>query len=178
LTDDDTMVITDPAVVITDAWKKGPFRRTIVALATFAALALSADAYAAEIGIEIGPVTAETIATRGYAAWNATRWLALEAGVLVVPNGTIVDVTPMFHTPGTFFVGAGIGFGYNFVDNTIQSEGAIFHDVLGLGYKMTERCSLLVHVQHWSNGGHDNPTFGTTANGGYTAVTFGITYRF
>jgi len=154
------------------------FQKIVVALVFSVPLVVTADVYAAEIGIQIGPVTTETVATRGYAAWSATPWLSLEAGALVVPDGAIIDVTPMFHTTGTLFVGAGIGFGYNFVNNTVQSEGAIFHDVLGLGYKMTERSSLLVHVQHWSNGGRYNPAFGTTTNGGYTAVTFGVAYRF
>jgi Lipid A 3-O-deacylase (PagL) len=131
----------------------------------------------AEIGVQAGPITTEQFGARGYAGWNATSWLNVEAGVLIVHEGAIFDVTPMFHSTGAFFVGAGIGYGYNNVQNDRQSEGSIFHDVFEVGYKATPRVTLRWDVQHWSNGGHYNPAFGTPANGGYTAFTFGVTYR-
>lgn len=144
----------------------------------FAAVALIAPLRAAEVGIQIGPEPVEKVATRGYAGWNVTPWFTLQAGALVVHQGVIPDVTPVFHTTGPLFGEIGVGFGDNRIDNGRQINGAIFHDIVGLGYVMTQRSSALVNVQHWSNGWPHNPVFGFAPNGGYTALTLGIAYRF
>ena len=154
------------------------FQRTFIGFAIAAFVGLSVESRAAEVGVQVGPITTEHVALRGYGAWNATSWLDVEGGALVVHEGAIFDITPMFHSTGSFFVGAGIGWGYNVVQNDRQSEGAIFHDVFEVGYRTTQRVTLRWDVQHWSNGGHYNPAFGSPANGGYTALTFGVAYRF
>jgi hypothetical protein len=154
------------------------FQKTLIGFVIAALVGLAAESHAAEVGLQGGPITTEHVALRGYGAWNVTSWLDVEAGALVVPEGAIFDITPMFHSPSRFFVGAGIGWGYNLVQNDRQSEGAIFHDVFEVGYRATERSTLRWDVQHWSNGGHYNPAFGTQANGGYTALTIGVSYRF
>jgi hypothetical protein len=151
---------------------------TVVALAILVTMARPARLCAAEFGLQFGPEPAETIATRCYAALDVTPWLSLQAGALIVHQGAIPDVTPMFHTTGPIFASIGVGFGDNQVDNGRQTKGAIFHDVVGLGYTMTEHAAALFNVQHWSNGWPHNPVFGVSPNGGYTAVTLGLAYRF
>jgi len=133
---------------------------------------------AAELGIQSGPEPIEKIATRGYAGWDVTRWLTLQAGVLVVHQGVIPDVTPMFHMTGPLFADIGVGFGDNRIGNVRQIKGAIFHDVAGMGYTMNSHASALLDVQHWSNGWPRNPVFGFAPNGGYTTLTLGLQYRF
>jgi hypothetical protein len=83
----------------------------------------------------------------------------------------------MFHSTGRLFAAVGIGLGYNAVQNQRQSKGAIFHDVIGGGYRISKTFSLTGNVQHWSTGGRYNPLFGSHANRGYTALMFGVTQR-
>ncbi len=138
--------------------------------------AFPAYARAAGVGVELGPITTEGMAVRGYALWQIRPILAVEPGALVVRQGVVIDVTPMLRTTGPLFVSAGVGFGYNSVDNVKQSRGAIFHDVLGAGYTASQRVTLRCEMQHWSNGGPRNPVFGTHVNRGYTALLLGMTY--
>jgi hypothetical protein len=148
-----------------------------VALLAIAVLGLAADVQGAGVGVQLGPIVPEGVAIRGYAAWGARDRLSIESGALVVRQGAIVDVTPMFHTSGRLFGALGIGLGYNAVQNPRQSKGAIFHDVIGGGYTVSKAFALTCNVQHWSNGGKYNPAFGSKANRGYTAIMFGITQR-
>jgi hypothetical protein len=133
---------------------------------------------AADLGMQLGPVAPEGIAVRGHAVWNAHDWLDIQAGVFAAPHGVIPDLTPIFHSPGRhLFIAAGVGIGYNGVHDSRQSKGAIFHDVIGGGYKVSTAVTVTCDLQHWSNGGIYNPVFGTHANRGYTALMFGMTRR-
>jgi hypothetical protein len=127
--------------------------------------------------VQLGPIAPERIAIRGEAVWDVQHWLSLQSGVLAVRQGAIVDITPMFHSAGHVFAAAGIGIGYNVIDDSRQSKGAIFHDVIGGGYRVSTAVTLTCDVQHWSNGGIYNPVFGSRANRGYTALMFGISRR-
>src|SRR5262245_16487212 len=89
------------------------FHRALIGFVIGAVVGLAAESQAAEVGVQGGPITTEHVAFRGFGAWNVTSWLDIEAGALVVPEGAIFDVTPMFHSTSRFFVGAGIGWGYN-----------------------------------------------------------------
>lgn len=150
---------------------------TIAGLATIVLLALATDVQGAGVGVQLGPIVPEDIAIRGYAGWNAGDRLSIESGALVVRHGAILDLTPMFHSAGRLFAAAGIGLGYNAVQNQRQSKGAIFHDVIGGGYRISNAFVLTCNLQHWSNGGKYNPIFGSHANRGYTALLFGMTQR-
>lgn len=150
----------------------------VVGLITIAVLVLATDVQGAGVGVQLGPIApAEGAAVRGYALWNAGDRLTLESGGLLVRQGAILDITPMFHSTGRLFAAVGIGVGYNAVQNQKQSRGAIFHDVIGGGYGISKGFSFTCNVQHWSNGGKYNPLFGTHANRGYTALMFGMTER-
>jgi hypothetical protein len=148
-----------------------------VGLVTIAVLLLVIDVRGAGVGVQLGPIAPEGVAIRGHAVWNARNWLAIDSGALGVRQGAILDVTPMFHSAGRLFGAAGIGVGYNWVQNPRQSQGAIFHDVIGGGYRISNAFVLTCDVQHWSNGGIHNPLFGSHANRGYTALMFGMTHR-
>lgn len=150
---------------------------SVVGLVTIAVLVLATDVQGAGVGVQLGPIVPEAVAIRGYAVWNAGDRLIVEAGTLVVRDGAIPDVTPMFHSAGRLFAAAGIGLGYNAVQNQRQSKGAIFHDVIGGGYRISTAFALTCNLQHWSNGGRFNPAFGSHANRGYTALMFGIMQR-
>jgi hypothetical protein len=149
----------------------------VVALLAVAVLVMAADVQGAGVGVQLGPIVPEGVAIRGYAAWSASNRLQIESGALVVRQGAILDVTPMFHTTRPLFAALGIGLGYNAVQNPRQSKGAIFHDVIGGGYTLSKAFTLTCNVQHWSNGGKYNPAFGSKANRGYTAIMFGMTER-
>jgi hypothetical protein len=149
----------------------------VVGLVTIAVLVLASNVQGAGVGVQLGPIVPESIAIRGYAVWNTGARLAVESGALVVRQGAILDVTPMFHSSGRLFAAAGIGVAYNAIQNQRQSKGAIFHDVIGGGYNISKAFAVTCHVQHWSNGGRYNPLFGTHFNRGYTALMFGMTQR-
>lgn len=152
-------------------------KTAILAGALLATVAL--NAFAVDVVVEGGgglsansPI-AERVGLRFPTKWS---WLNTEVGVLGTKGGGIVDVTPMFHL---FSIGkdgwveAGVGLGDNFINDSKQSQGLIFHDVIRVGYKQ-----FFVEGAHYSNGGSFNPLFGTPNNSGYSYVMAGAVIHF
>lgn len=131
-----------------------------------------------EIGGQVGAMNSEGFVTRGDVSWEVKSWLDIEAGLLTSRNGAIVDVTPMLHTNGRLFVHAGIGLAYNAINNSTQSQGLIFRDVIGVGYKVTDAITITLDAFHYSNGGKLNPVFGSDNNQGYSGGFLGAAWKF
>ena len=133
---------------------------------------------AAEVEIEAGAMTTAGAAVRVAVPITVKPWLSVEAGILGAKGGAIADLTPMLRTTGRLFVEAGIGIGYNAINDPSQAQGAIFRDVVGVGYKVTQNVTLNLRAVHYSNGGSYNPLFGTTNNAGYTGAFLGAGFKF
>jgi len=104
------------------------------------------------------------------------EWLTVETGALMTNGGGIMDVTPMarlISISKNASIEAGIGLGGNFINNSGQSQGLIFRDVIRFNYKQ-----YFVEGAHYSNGGKFNPVFGTSDNGGYSYLMGGVRFKF
>jgi hypothetical protein len=151
----------------------------------FAALLLAAifacgfylgKANAGELGLDVGPSS-----LRPHIAISAKPWLDMEGGVLLQLGGAVYDVTPMLHTTGRLYLEGGVGLAYTRDANQatrLQAPGLMFHDVVGVGYKISDKWLVGLRAEHWSNGGTCNPAFGRQPNGGYTYGMLRLGYRF
>jgi len=145
---------------------------------SFLLLLIAVPAHALDGSVQIGPVTSQGVSERLAVSRQIRSWLNVSVGLLVTSGGPILDVTPMIQTPGRLFSHAGIGLGYNGVHSPEQSQGVIFREVAGVGYKVTQNVTVTVDVVHYSNGGAYNPIFGTDRNQGYSGVLLGIGQKF
>ena len=156
-------------------------KRTLLAVS----LAIATSAFADEgILVEAGPSIQQGLSPAGCVALygDLAPYLRIEGGVMATSGGYIADVTPMLcagqNKLPKLYGCLGVGLAYNAVKDPNQSQGAIFHDVLRLGYQMTDKVGVVMDATHYSNGGSYNPVFGTKNNGGMSYFMLGVTYKF
>lgn len=155
-------------------------KRTLLAVS----LLMASTAFADE-GLLIeggGNIQGGSPAMRAALYGDFAPYLRIEAGALAAKGGYIIDVTPMLcagpNKLPKLYGCLGVGLGYNVIKDPNQAQGAIFHDVLRLGYQLNDNVGLVLDATHYSNGGSYNPIFGTANNAGFTYIFAGSVIKF